>query len=87
MPDEVVVFVGTLDEEYLMGKVIEETARETEHGKEFERAPAHGRILADSSSAGNLYWQNAVVGITDNLPGPKFLQHFFDKVPLSESVE
>lgn len=85
MPDDVIIFVGTIDEEFLMGKEITDTIKETEYGKEFKRSPAQGKVFTDSSSAGNLFWQNAIPGITDGLPGPKFLQHFVDKAPLPEA--
>lgn len=37
IPDELIIFVGTIDEMVLIGKVYEDTVRETEHGKEFKR--------------------------------------------------
>lgn len=86
MPDDMVVFVGTIDEEFLMGKVLEETVKEDEHGKKFERGHGLAKELTDASSAGNVYWQNAIAGVTDHLAGPKFLQHFVDKAPLPESA-
>lgn len=83
LPEDLIIFVGTIDEEFLMGKVLEDTIKDTEHGKEFKNGPGHAKTLTDPSSAGNLYWQNAIPGITDNLPGPKFLQ-LFDRAPISE---
>lgn len=86
MPDDVILFVGTIDETFLMGKVREDTVKENEHGKEFEREGGLAKELTDASSAGNLYWQNAVPGVTDHLAGPKFLQHFMGKAPLPEGT-
>jgi len=86
MPEDMVIFVGTIDEEFLLGKVLEETVKEDKHGKKFERQGGLARELTDASSAGNLYWQNAVPGVTDHLAGPKFLQHFVDKAPLPEGT-
>lgn len=86
MPKDVIIFVGTIDEQFLMGKVLEGTVKETEHGKHFERGTGYAKKLTDASTAGNLYWQNAIPGVTDHLAGPKFLQHFIDKAPLPETT-
>lgn len=86
MPDELIIFVGTIDEMVLMGKVHEDTVRETEHGKEFKRGQGLSTELTDASNAGNLYWQNAIPGVTDHLAGPKFLQHFVGNAPVPEST-
>jgi len=86
MPDDLIILVGTIDEEVLMGQVREDTVKESEHGRDFERAKGLSRCFTDASSAGNLYWQNAIPSVTDHLAGPKFLQHFMGKTPLSEGT-
>ena len=80
----VVIFVGTLDEEHLVGKVLEHTVTESKHGTGFDRGGSFGKILTTPSSGGNLFWQNIIPGVTDKFPGPKFLQSYVGKEPLSE---
>lgn len=87
IPEDVIIFVGTIDEEYLLGKPIENTIKEDEHGSTFEREGGLAKVLTDSSTAGNLYWHDAIPGKTDHFDGPKFLQHFIDKVPLTEGQQ
>lgn len=87
IPDDVIIFVGTIDEEHLLGQVIESSIKEDEHGSTFNREGGHAKILTDSSTAGNLYWHNAIPGLTDHFTGPKFLQHFINKVPLAETSQ
>lgn len=84
LPEDLIIFVGSIDEEFLLGKVLEGTIKETEHGTEFQRGPAYGKVLTDATTAGNIYWQNAIPNVTDGLHGPKFLQQWVDRTPLAE---
>ena len=84
MPGSVIIFVGTIDEEFLLGNVEEDTKKETSYGTHFRRGTAYGKALTDVSAAGNIYWQNVIPGATDHLRGPKFLQTFVDKEPLPD---
>jgi hypothetical protein len=67
VPDMLVVFLGTVDEEYLLGKKLEE-------GK-FD-----GGLMKELTDMhlGHLFWDNRVAGVTDQetLNGPKYPQSF-----------
>lgn len=71
-----VVMMGSLDEEYLIGKKVDGTEQETELGVKFDRTGGLYKELC-VPTMGNLFWNNAVPGITDHdIGGTKFLQSF-----------
>lgn len=71
-----VVFLGTVDEEFLIGKKVEGTEQETELGVKFERQGGLHKELC-TPTMGNLFWNNVVPGLTDHeVGGTKFLQSF-----------
>jgi len=76
MDDVLVIFTGTIDEEYLMGKKVEGTEQVTDLGTKFEREGGLYKELT-TPNMGHLFWNNVVPGITDHeTGGTKFLQSF-----------
>ncbi|KIY04136.1 uncharacterized protein Z520_00828 [Fonsecaea multimorphosa CBS 102226] len=68
--------MGTLNEETLIGKKIEESEQGTELGVKFHREGGLYKKLC-TPNMGNLFWNNVVPGITDHdIGGTKFLQSF-----------
>ncbi|KAF2239849.1 hypothetical protein EV356DRAFT_495652 [Viridothelium virens] len=71
-PEETDIYLGTLDEECLIGGKVPGSEQTTEHGVKFER---HGGIGGDWVGRGHqIYLENAVPGLTDRIPGSKFLK-------------
>lgn len=69
----VIVFLGTIDEEFLMGKKIDGSDEQTEMGLTFKRDGGLCKELT-SMNMGHIFWNNKIPGVTDqdSLPGPKF---------------
>ena len=76
VPDMVVVVLGTIDEEYLLGKKVEGSEEETATGMKFRREGGFSKELC--SMQGHLFWNNVIPGVTDHDVGeaPKFMQSF-----------
>ena len=71
-PEDTELYVGTVDEEFLIGTKVPGSDQETEHGVKFER---HGGFERDAFVSGSrFYLENAVAGITDHIPGTKYLK-------------
>lgn len=76
MDDMMVVFLGTIDEDFLIGNQIKGTEQETDLGIKFDRQGGFAKELCQPNM-GNLFWNNAIAGVTDHdLGGVKFLQSF-----------
>ncbi len=77
VPDMVVLFLGTVDEEYLVGKKVDGSEQETELGLKFKRDGGLAKDLC-SMKMGHLFWNNVIPGITDSVVGeePTFPQSF-----------
>ena len=77
VPDMIIVFLGTIDEEFLLGKKVPGSDIETPMGVTFKR---EGGLTKDLTlmQMGHLFWQNAISGVTDHDigSGPKFPQSF-----------
>lgn len=72
----VVLFMGTVDEEFLMGKKVDGSEEHTEMGLKFERQGGLSEHLCNMKM-GNLFWNNIIPGVTDHdVGGPKFMQSF-----------
>jgi hypothetical protein len=74
VPDMIVVFLGTVDDEYLMGTKVPGSELQTEMGPSFKRDGGLCMELT-SMNMGHLFWNNRVPGLTDHesIAGPKFL--------------
>ena len=71
-PEETNLYLGTLDEEYLIGARIPGSEKETEYGSTFQR---HGGLEKEAFGYGDqFYLENAITGTTDRIPGQKFLK-------------
>jgi hypothetical protein len=68
VPDMVVLFMGTIDEEFLIGKKVEGSEKETPLGVEFKRDGGLSKELA-SMNLGHLFWNNAIPGVSDHVVG------------------
>ncbi|KAB8070407.1 Mss4-like protein [Aspergillus leporis] len=69
-PKELHVFLGTIDEKWLIGEKVKGTEKLTERGVAFERDGGLGGILGTPSYV-QIYYENAVPGVTDILGGGK----------------
>ncbi|KAL1592648.1 hypothetical protein SLS60_011064 [Paraconiothyrium brasiliense] len=67
MPGKIILFTGTIDEEWIMGKRKE--GKETETGKEVEWEGGYGEVLCKPQVS--LFWEKAIKGITDFDMGQK----------------
>jgi hypothetical protein len=76
MDDMLVLFTGTIDEEYLLGKKVKGSEQQTDLGIKFEWEGGFYKELT-TTNMGHLFWNNVVPGVTDHeAEGPKFLQSF-----------
>ena len=77
VPDMLVLFMGTIDEEHLIGKKVDGSEEETELGIKFKREGGLSKDLC-SMKMGHLFWNNVVAGVTDHGvgEGPRFMQSF-----------
>ncbi|KAF9892612.1 hypothetical protein FE257_001014 [Aspergillus nanangensis] len=67
------LFLGTIDEKWLVGERVEGTERNTPHGVTVERQGGLSRELC-IPPADNCYYENTIPGVADMLPGgQKFL--------------
>lgn len=77
VPDMIIVFLGTIDEQFLIGNKIEGSEEQTENGLIVKR---DGGLCKDLTgmNMGHLYWNNRIPNVTDqdSLNGPKFPQSF-----------
>jgi len=73
IPDMVIVFLGTIDEEFLMGNKIGDSEEQTEVGLTIKRDGGLCKELT-SMNYGHIFWNNRIPGVTDqeSLAGPKF---------------
>jgi hypothetical protein len=77
------VWVGTLDEDVLIGKLVPGSAKKTEHGTERKLEGGFGTSLCAKVEP-NEWFENAICGATDKIPGPKYLQEDTDGAPIKE---
>ena len=71
-PEETYLYVGTVDEEHIIGEKIPGSEKQTEHGVAFER---HGGIGKDGFVFGeHVYFENAIPNLSDKMPGLKYLR-------------
>ena len=77
VPDMLVLFIGTIDEEYLLGKKVDGSEEETDLGLKFKREGGLHKDLC-SMKMGHLFQNNVIPGVTDHDigEGPKFMQSF-----------
>ncbi len=71
-PDNTEIWLGTIDEEVLLGKKVPGSERKTERGIEVKREDGLGTALCTAMS--HIWFVNAIPGVTDKLRGPKYLQ-------------
>lgn len=82
-PDRIHLFLGTVDEEALVGEKVANSGQETECGVVWERRGGVGAALAMPNS-GQLYWENSIPGVSDLLKsGKRYLADRGDGKPLS----
>lgn len=62
------LFLGTIDERWLVGEKVEDSEKKTKHGVVFEREGSVGRQLCTPSEFQS-YYENAIPGVTDLLRG------------------
>jgi len=72
-PENTELCLGSLDEEILCGKRDEDNSWEDEHGKHVPRKGGIGRELCYTER--HIFLDDAIPGITDDLPGKKWLTH------------
>ena len=70
--DETEIWIGSIDEEFLVGKKVPGSEKQTEKGVEVERAGGFGPILAKATK--HNWMENAILGITDEMDGVKHLR-------------
>ena len=72
-----VLFMGTIDEEYLIGKKVEGSEEETAMGVKTRREGGFAKDLSNMKM-GHLFWNNVIAGVTDHDigEGPRFSQSF-----------
>ncbi|TKA44523.1 hypothetical protein B0A49_13437 [Cryomyces minteri] len=70
-PEQFEIWLGSLDEKWVIGDKVAGSEKETAHGTVFER---RGGIIKELyGNAHNIFFENAIVGMTDKLPGKRFL--------------
>jgi len=62
--------MGSVDEDVLLGETTGE--RSDEHGKRSVHSGGLGTLLARADKSGHIWFENAIPGVTDELPGWKF---------------
>lgn len=71
--DTLDLYLGTIDEQWLVGEKVEGSEKRTKHGVTVERVGSLGKELCTPSEF-QFYCENAIPGITDLVPGGrKFL--------------
>ncbi|OJJ51754.1 hypothetical protein ASPZODRAFT_462982 [Penicilliopsis zonata CBS 506.65] len=73
-PDELALFIGTLDEKWLIGEKGAGTEKPMEHGIRVHSRGGLGELLATPRN-GQYYFENAIEGVTDGARGKKYLTH------------
>jgi hypothetical protein len=72
------LFLGTLDEKWIVGEKIPESARETDFGTVVERKDGLGRELGTPTQF-QFYCENTIAGVTDILRGGRrYLKEYKD---------
>ncbi|KAH8424754.1 GFA family protein [Aspergillus melleus] len=69
-PDRICFFLGTVDEEALVGERVAGSDRKTEFGVVWERKGGVGKVLATPNSD-QLYWENVIPEVSDLLKDGK----------------
>ncbi|KAK5289088.1 hypothetical protein LTR16_003151, partial [Cryomyces antarcticus] len=70
-PERFEVWLGSLDEKWVIGDKVAGTEKETTYGRVVEH---RGGIIKELyGNADNIFFENAIVGMTDKLPSKKFL--------------
>jgi len=71
-PERTEIKVGTIDEEILLGEKAEEEYH-GEHGTKATRKPGGlGNVLTRTDRSSNIWFENAIEGVTDEMPGLKY---------------
>lgn len=70
-PEQTEINLGVIDEEILCGKRDETSAWDDEYGHHVPRVGGLGREIC--SAVQHIYMENAILGVTDDLPGSKWL--------------
>ncbi len=78
--EETELWIGTLDEEVLVGRKLPGSGKETSHGTEYEREGGVGEALCVEPSS-HTFMQNAIPGATDKRGGLKFWRNGGEGVP------
>lgn len=72
--ESIEIFVGTIDEDVLAGRIIGEEDL-GEFGVRAKRdGSGLGALLCATGHSGSIWVENAVPGLTDNVPGPKWFR-------------
>jgi len=75
-PESTELNMGVFDEEVLVGRPDEANAWEDEYGRHVPRIGGVGKELC--SPAYHIWMENAIPGVTDILPGVKYLRNRTD---------
>ena len=70
-PEQTEINLGAIDEDILCGKRDETSAWDDEYGHHVPRVGGLGREIC--SAVQHIYMENAIIGVTDDLPGNKWL--------------
>ena len=72
--DILILFAGTIDEEYLCGVKVKGSEKKTEYGTEYKWEKAYGGEIC-KPNIGQQYWAHAIPGLSDHdHGGPRYLQ-------------
>jgi hypothetical protein len=71
-PESTEIYLGTIDEDTLLGEKAGEEYHGT-HGTKSTRKPGGlGNILARTDRSSHIWFENAIDGLQDHLPGVKY---------------
>jgi hypothetical protein len=70
-PDQTEIYMGVLDEEVLCGKKDEANAWDDAHGRHVPRIGGLGKDICYTER--HIFLDDAIPGVTDDLPGKKWL--------------
>lgn len=78
-PESTELYLGTIDEDVLLGK---KTGEENtgEFGPRTVREGGFGTLLCSTVRSRNIWWENAIPGVTDDRPGLKYWREVADAV-------
>jgi Glutathione-dependent formaldehyde-activating enzyme len=76
-PERIEVFLGTMDEETLLGKKVGQESC-GKYGMRTTREEALGTLLCQTTGSRNIWWENAIKNVTDDRPGLKYWREFED---------